>query len=322
MNNILQLNRVSSKHFITRYLPLAPPGAPNVFGGIILAQSLLASLNCIPNDFIPISLHAYFIVGGDTRQQIEYKVETLRNGNNFIHQQVKAFQLNKLIYTTMILFSKGKNELNTSTHQEIFKKWGNHHRNTSIEIDAKVKIDAVKLLTEYEKFKGEKGLRNNSDFIAKFESQPLQYKFPEDFYQMGGRVHNERLKYLVRFKKESVKDNFLADSNQNLIDFTDERINYVLFAYLSDSYLLLTLPYFHNLRMYSHKFSVSLDHTIYFHKLPRLMNGDWFNSNIKNLSSRDNRHVMSCDMFESQDNECVATVAQEGLVTFPIKSKL
>lgn len=324
MNNILQLTKLSSKHFITRHLPLAPPGAPNVFGGIILAQSLLASLNCIPKEFIPISLHAFFIIGGDTKEMIEYKVETLRDGKNFIHQQVKAFQLNKLIYSTMILFSK---ENSVPTHQDKFKVWNNNQRGqVSLEdnvVGSKEELDAVELLAKYQALQGKGSLRGSSRFIKQFESQPLQYKFPKDFYDIGGRVNNDRLKYSVKFRPESVREKFVDnESTTEMVDFDDKRINYVLFTYLSDSYLLLTLPYFHNLPMYSHKFSVSLDHTIYFHKLPILTNGNWFKSNIKNVSSRENRHVMTCDMFDSKDGQCVATVTQEGLVTFPSKSKL
>ena len=67
-----------------------------VYGGQVLAQSLHAANQTVANDRQVHSLHGYFILPGDIKTSIEYKVEALRDGGSFSTRRVTAYQKEKL----------------------------------------------------------------------------------------------------------------------------------------------------------------------------------------------------------------------------------
>src|SRR5690606_8939984 len=63
-----------------------------VYGGQVVAQALRAAAATAPEGFLPHSLHAYFIRGGDATEPIRFEVDRLRNGRSFATRQVVAQQ--------------------------------------------------------------------------------------------------------------------------------------------------------------------------------------------------------------------------------------
>lgn len=97
-----------------------PPGSRGVFGGQILAGAMSAAQATVRDyerslsgaegvdkaagsgtaavPFSPHSLHAYFLLPGDSSRHILYKVERLRNGRSFATRSVTASQNGQVIF--------------------------------------------------------------------------------------------------------------------------------------------------------------------------------------------------------------------------------
>jgi acyl-CoA thioesterase-2 len=63
-----------------------------VFGGQVLAQSLIAASRTVTDDRAVHSMHAYFLRPGDADKPITFGVERLRDGRSFSARQVHAYQ--------------------------------------------------------------------------------------------------------------------------------------------------------------------------------------------------------------------------------------
>ncbi|CCD23950.1 palmitoyl-CoA hydrolase NDAI_0C02900 [Naumovozyma dairenensis CBS 421] len=329
IEHILELVPVSSSKFLTKNLPAAPLGSKGTFGGTLVAQSLLASLYTIPKTYVPTSMHCYFINGGDPKNNILYHVEKLRDGKNFIHRQIRAYQHDKLIFQSMILFSqqnsdKDHDSLHHLDHIESLPSTPPPDKYKPAASLYTEKIMAEGLLQRYarlsDRFKDINYLKRQ---VEVFEKGAIEYNFPNDLFYSQRRT--SVLDYYVKIRHKVIQSKEFSSgqttSNHNNISSlkiitpdTDPRYNYVAFAYLSDSYLLLTLPYFHQLPLYSHKFSVSLDHSIYFHQLPLVNN--WIYLRIKNSRSHWDKHLVQGEYFDSNSGNIIATVSQEGLVVY------
>ncbi|CDO94815.1 unnamed protein product [Kluyveromyces dobzhanskii CBS 2104] len=319
--SLLRLQQISVTRYRTISKPKAPPGSRGTFGGILVSQSLLASMQTIPVDFNPSSLHSYFLIGGNPEHDIEYDVESLRSGKNFIHKQVKAYQFDKLIFISTILFYRqpapdklhALNVLGRLTELPDFNKF---HKSAQLFDDQVIgKLPDFQRVSKF--FQG-------SDAEAekqrdRFETGSVDYRFPDNFF------HNETdtdvLNYYLRVRQD-ISATEVPDSSPNpdVSPENDVRFNYVAFAYLSDSYVLLSLPFFHKLPLYSHKFSVSLDHSIHFHQLPKVNN--WMFAQLLNPRSHHDKHLILGHYYDRKSKDLVATISQEGLVAYPEKQTM
>ena len=63
-----------------------------LYGGQIVAQSLRAAGLTVEPQFLPHSLHAYFIRPGDASEPIRFEVDRIRNGRSFTTRRVVARQ--------------------------------------------------------------------------------------------------------------------------------------------------------------------------------------------------------------------------------------
>ena len=69
-----------------------------VFGGQVLAQSLVAAVRTVPEPFACHSMHSYFLRPGDTKVPIIYDVEAIRDGRSFCTRRVAARQHGRPIF--------------------------------------------------------------------------------------------------------------------------------------------------------------------------------------------------------------------------------
>ncbi|SMN20778.1 similar to Saccharomyces cerevisiae YJR019C TES1 Peroxisomal acyl-CoA thioesterase likely to be involved in fatty acid oxidation rather than fatty acid synthesis [Maudiozyma saulgeensis] len=332
LEKLLDLSRLTPTKFITRNLPVAPVGSKSTFGGTLVAQSLLASMNTVPRNFIPSSLHCYFISGGHPEQMITYDVESLREGRNFIHKEVRAYQDQKLIFQSMILFASGRNDSDdnngtTLTHLKTIDLPDKNQYTYAADLFQEAVADnesKTRMFKELPIVQGRGGITHINKVYNSFKTQPMEYYFPKNFFHAEEETRNNSVNYYVKIRKESVEtltaNNSYHDENDLISPHNDERYNYAAFAYLSDSYLLLALPYFSNMPLYSHKFSVSLDHSIHFHQLPKV--NDLIYLNIENSRSADHRHLMQGEYFDSNTGKILASVSQEGLVIYEFIKQL
>ncbi|ARU06531.1 hypothetical protein CCO03_00110 [Comamonas serinivorans] len=80
-------------------------GTPNVFGGQVLGQSLMAASLTV-DGLRAHSMHAYFLRAGSTALPIIYDVERTRDGSSFSTRRVVAIQKGRPIYTMTASFHK------------------------------------------------------------------------------------------------------------------------------------------------------------------------------------------------------------------------
>jgi acyl-CoA thioesterase-2 len=84
-----------------------PERRARVFGGQVVAQSLVAATATVPAAHPVHSLHAYFLRGGDVAEPIDYEVERLRDGRSFTARRVTARQDGKAILVFTASFHAG-----------------------------------------------------------------------------------------------------------------------------------------------------------------------------------------------------------------------
>src|SRR6187455_3617961 len=67
-------------------------GSPQVFGGQVLGQALMAAYRTLDDERNVHSLHAYFLRRGDFNAPIVYEVDRSRDGASFTSRRVVAIQ--------------------------------------------------------------------------------------------------------------------------------------------------------------------------------------------------------------------------------------
>ncbi|KFI59621.1 acyl-CoA thioesterase [Bifidobacterium gallicum] len=90
--------------FITGESMYFPTG--RVYGGQVIAQSLIAASKTVPDEREPDSIHGYFIAPGDIHQDLLFDVETLRDGHSFSARRVNVTQTQGAILTAIASFQK------------------------------------------------------------------------------------------------------------------------------------------------------------------------------------------------------------------------
>ena len=74
-------------------------GSPQVFGGQVLGQALMAAYSTVDAELRVHSLHAYFLRRGDFNHPIVYQVDRSRDGHSFSSRRVVAIQNGAPIFT-------------------------------------------------------------------------------------------------------------------------------------------------------------------------------------------------------------------------------
>lgn len=80
----------------SQWMPLG-----RVFGGQVLAQSLVAAMRTVPDDRTVHSMHAYFLRPGDVNHPITFSVDRIHDGRSFSTRRTQAYQ-NALPILSMI----------------------------------------------------------------------------------------------------------------------------------------------------------------------------------------------------------------------------
>ncbi|MCY7288315.1 MAG: acyl-CoA thioesterase II [Cryobacterium sp.] len=71
----------------SQWMPLG-----RVFGGQVLAQSLVAAIRTVPDDRHVHSMHGYFLRPGDVDQPITFSVDRIHDGRSFSTRRTQAYQ--------------------------------------------------------------------------------------------------------------------------------------------------------------------------------------------------------------------------------------
>lgn len=77
-----------------------------VYGGQVIAQSLMAAAKTVDTSRLPHSIHGYFIAPGDIHQDLLFDVQTLRDGRSFSARNVNVTQAEGSILTAIASFQE------------------------------------------------------------------------------------------------------------------------------------------------------------------------------------------------------------------------
>jgi acyl-CoA thioesterase II len=81
-------------------------GTGRIFGGQVLAQSLVAASRTVPEDRSMHSLHGYFMLAGDLAIPVLYLVDRIRDGKSFTTRRVTAVQKGQPIFSMAASFHR------------------------------------------------------------------------------------------------------------------------------------------------------------------------------------------------------------------------
>lgn len=252
-------------------------GTPQVFGGQVLGQALLAASETVIDRFAH-SLHAYFLRAGDPEYPIVYDVDRSRDGNSFTVRRVVAIQHGRPIFNMAVSFQADQQ--------------GVEHQFTAPEVP-------------------------DPDEIGETEPMPREImdKMPRKFqrwFKRGGPFEFRAVTPLDPMnpeKRPPYKDIWFR-CRGTLPD--DDCLHRVLLAYASDFHLIGTATLPHGLSYLKGNVRMaSLDHALWIHRPPRV--DEWLLYSCDSPSSSGSRGMARGLIFDRQGS-LIASSAQEGMI--------
>lgn len=117
--DVLGLGKQSERDghtFVTGESLYFPTG--RVYGGQVIAQSLIAGALTVPDSRLPHSIHGYFIAPGDIHQDVLFDTEKLRDGRSFSARRINATQSKGTILTAIASYQEA-GQVGVDFHDEV-----------------------------------------------------------------------------------------------------------------------------------------------------------------------------------------------------------
>ncbi len=249
-----------------------------VFGGQVIAQSLVAAYRTVPDGRACHSLHAYFIRPGDPRVPIIYQVDHSRDGGSFTTRRVVAIQHGKQIFNMAASFHAPD------------EGWDHQHP-----------------MPEVPGPEGFKEVRERRLEVA--------HKVPEELraeYIRPRAIEMRELDPQHLFRPQPASDVHQVWIRVARDIGADLALNHALLAYASDMSLLSSSLRPHGLAWFNPELmSASLDHALWFHG--PLTFSDWHLYAMDSPWAGRGRSFNRGQIFD-RTGRLVASVAQEGLL--------
>jgi len=252
-------------------------GGPRIFGGQVIAQSLLAAYETV-EDRVCHSLHCYFIRPGDPRVPIVFDVDRSRDGGTFTTRRVVAVQNGKQIFNLAASFQVAED--------------GFEHQAPMPDV-----ADPDSLPDEFEQ-----RVKLMTDMPEPMRKMMLR---PRPIEMRGV----EEIPYLGRDKRDPQSAVWFRACGPI---GSDQRMHQVILAYASDMNMLATAMRPHGVHWDTKGLqSASLDHAMWFHK-PSNFN-DWHLYSLDSPSAAGARGFVRGSIYD-RNGVLVASAAQEGLM--------
>ncbi|MGP9781560.1 acyl-CoA thioesterase [Glutamicibacter sp. AOP12-B1-11] len=250
-----------------------------VFGGQVLAQSVVAGSRTVPAGRAIHSMHGYFLRPGDASQNITFGVQRLRDGRSFSARRVHAYQNGVPILSMIASFQEPASGLD-------------HHDPVPFEVPAP------------------ETLRTTAEIIGKFDhpvAREWAYERPFDMRHITEPV------YLPGYDQHEPMAAVWMRTTAPMPD--DPMLHRAALAYASDYMLLEPVLRGHGVSWIHRGLSIaSLDHAMWWHREFRA--DEWLLYVLRSPSASSARGLGTGQVFNAA-GELVATVAQEGMVRLP-----
>jgi acyl-CoA thioesterase-2 len=255
-------------------------GRVRVFGGQVLAQSLVAAGRTV-DDGIPVhSLHAYFLRAGDPETPIVFDVDRIRDGRSFTTRRVVAVQHGKAIFNMAASF-------------QVVEEGPEHS-------DAMPDVPGPEDLEPTTRPPWVRALTNARSLPDFDRPRPIEMRYVG--VPVWARADTEGL-------SEGADQDLWLRTVGTLPD--DPALHTAILAYASDFMLLSTAAMPHrggNERGYM---TASLDHVMWFHRPCRA--DEWLLYHCHSPAAAHARGLSTGAIFRRDGVQCV-TIAQEGLL--------
>jgi acyl-CoA thioesterase-2 len=250
-------------------------GAPQVFGGQVLGQALVAASRTVEGRQVH-SLHAYFLRRGDLSVPIVFEVDRSRDGGSFTSRRVVAIQHGQPILTMSASFQVDEPGLD---HQAPMPE-----------------APPPETLRDLGTLEAEALERMPHKVTGYFRNQrPFEFRAVD------------ATEYLTRAKRPASKRVWFRVVGM-LPD--DQALHRCLLTYVSDYHLLATATMPHGVNFLELQVA-SIDHAIWFHRDLRV--DEWLLYAIESPSASGARGYSRGSIY-ARDGRLVASVAQEGLI--------
>lgn len=250
-----------------------------VYGGQVLAQSLVAATRTVDPTRVAHSLHGYFLRAGDITLPITFSVDRLRDGRSFSTRRVQAYQNGEPIFSMIASFQDVDPGLE-------------HFESMPSDITPPEQLPSAAEV-----------MGDNPHPVAQYWSKARPFDLR----------HVEKPIY---FNVDGEKDAKQAVWLKALGDLPDDaNLHQAALAYLSDYTILESIYRRHGIA-WSHPGlkSASLDHAIWFHRPVKV---DQWLLYVQNSPSAQGGRGLAMGHIYTREGVLVATVAQEGMVRVP-----
>jgi acyl-CoA thioesterase-2 len=275
--DLLKLDRIDETRFLGCLQALGREGA---FGGTVVGQALASGMLTVPGR-LPHSLHAYFLLPGDTQTPVAYEVESVRDGHRFSIRRVQAVQGDRIIFTMLVSFQEAERGLE---HQDSMPQVPPPEELPTTEALMKRWLDGL-----------------DKDDVRRRSASPRRAVFELRHVLSGGFFGGAPLCAENQFWFRAV-DPLPAKP----------LVHYSALAYASDYGPMATAVLPHGKAPVDLDVRLaSIDHSMWFHREANL--NDWFLYDLHTPSGQDGRALTFGKIF-SQDGRLVASIAQEGVM--------
>lgn len=249
-----------------------------VYGGQVLAQSIVAAERTIPDSRSAHSMHGYFLRPGDASKGITFSVDRIHDGRSFSTRRTQAFQEGVPIFSMIASFQEADPGIEHQT-------------------DLPADVPDPEDLPDLEDHLA--GLHPMSKRL--FTDRPVDLRHvPSPIYLSVEGEHVPRQAVWMRTRRP------IPD---------DERIHRAALAYLSDLTIQESILRAHGVSWATPGLKVaSLDHAMWWHRPGRV--DDWVLYVQESPSARGGRGLATGRIY-SRDGMLLASVAQEIMVRVP-----
>jgi len=258
----------------SQWMPLG-----RVFGGQVLAQSLVAAMRTVPDDRHVHSMHGYFLRPGDVSQPITFSVDRIHDGRSFSTRRTQAYQNGSPILSMIASFQDDDEGLE-------------HH------------IDMPAGLPEPE------SLPTAAESLAQVDHTIARYWASERPFDMR---HVPSPIYL-QVKGEHTSHQAVWMKTLGALP-DDPDLHRAALAYASDYSIMEPVMRRHGIAWATPGLKVaSLDHAMWFHRFGRV--DEWM-LYVQDSPTAQGGRGLSTGSIYSRAGLLLATVAQEGMVRVP-----
>lgn len=258
----------------SQWMPLG-----RVFGGQVLAQSVVAATRTVAEDRFIHSLHGYFLRPGDAELPITFAVDRIHDGRSFSTRRTQAYQ-NSLPILSMI-----------ASFQDIDP--GLDHQ---LEMPSDIP--------------GPESLQSDEELLKAIDHPVAQYWATGRAFEMR---HVQEPVYLERARGLVAHQAVWMKATARLPD--DPNLHRAALAYASDYSILEPVLRRHGATWATPGLKVaSLDHAMWWHRFGRA--DEWMLYLQESPTAIGGRGLSTGRIF-NQEGVMLATVAQEGMIRLP-----